>query len=64
MVLTRQDVTTVTEATKSDVEKGAYIVKKEKGKLHLTVIATGAEVPTVIAALEGIKLANGITSFK
>ncbi len=49
IILTRQDVVTVSEKT-CPVELGAYIIKKETNKLDGILLACGSEVQLAIAA--------------
>ncbi len=61
LILSRQDVPTLSEIPVSDrrngVLKGAYIAKKETAKLEQIIIATGSELQHAIAAAK--ELGNG-----
>lgn len=50
LILTRQDVPNITNATYDDVAHGAYIVRKEEHELDGIIIATGSEVSLAIEA--------------
>ncbi|MEG0276091.1 MAG: transketolase [Coprobacillus sp.] len=50
LILTRQNVTNITQATYEDVCHGAYIVSKEKNRLDGIIIASGSEVELAINA--------------
>ncbi|MGF0145290.1 transketolase, partial [Sharpea azabuensis] len=50
LILTRQDVPNITNATYDDVARGAYIVRKEDHELDGIIIATGSEVALAIEA--------------
>lgn len=52
LILTRQNVTNLTNASYEDVCRGAYVVSKEKGQLDGILIATGSEVELAIKAQE------------
>ena len=55
LILTRQNVTNVTNATYEDVCHGAYIVSKEDQKLDGIIIATGSEVELALKAQAELK---------
>ncbi|WP_317316602.1 transketolase [Longibaculum muris] len=55
LILTRQNVTNVTNATYEDVCHGAYIVSKEEQKLDGIIIATGSEVELALKAQAELK---------
>lgn len=50
LILTRQDVPNVTQASFDDVNKGAYIVSKEENQCDGILIASGSEVSLALAA--------------
>jgi len=50
LILTRQNVPNITNATKDNVLSGAYIVHHEEGELDGIIIATGSEVALAVAA--------------
>lgn len=50
LILTRQNVTNVTNATYEDVSHGAYVVSKENDQLDGILIATGSEVELALQA--------------
>ena len=52
LILTRQNVDNITNATYEDVSHGAYIVSKEKEQLDGIIIATGSEVNLALKAKE------------
>lgn len=52
LILTRQNVANITQATYDDVRHGAYIVSKEKEQLDGILIATGSEVELALKAQE------------
>ncbi len=58
LVLSRQKLPLNEGTSISSVNNGAYIVRKEKGKLHATILATGSEVSTAI------KIADELESMK
>lgn len=49
LVLSRQGLPLLASKY-SEVEKGAYIISKEKGKLNATILATGSEVSLAVEA--------------
>ncbi len=55
LILTRQNLENVTDATFEQVQKGAYVVAKEEGTLDGILIATGSEVNLAIKAKEELK---------
>ncbi len=52
LILTRQNVSNLSQATFEDVSRGAYIVSKEKDKLDGILIASGSEVELAMKAQE------------
>ena len=54
LALSRQNLPQL-ENSSREVNKGAYIIKKEEGELEKIVIATGSEVSLAIEAAEGLK---------
>ena len=54
LILTRGNVSLLKDSHEELVEKGAYVVRKESGKLYATIIATGSEVSLAV------KIANEI----
>ena len=50
LILTRQNVPNITNATYENVSRGAYIVSKEQERLDGILIATGSEVSLAIEA--------------
>ena len=48
LVLTRQKLPLLNETDVLKTCKGAYIVRKEKGKLHAIILATGSEVSVAV----------------
>lgn len=52
LILTRQNVSNLSQATFEDVSHGAYIVSKEKDKLDGILIASGSEVELAMKAQE------------
>ncbi len=50
LILTRQDVTNLTNATYDDVSHGAYIVSKENSQIDGIIIASGSEVELALNA--------------
>lgn len=50
LILTRQNVTNITQATYDDVCHGAYVVSQEKEQLDGILIASGSEVELAIKA--------------
>jgi len=52
LILTRQNVKNITQATYEDVKHGAYIVSSEKEHLDGILIATGSEVGLALKAQE------------
>lgn len=50
LILTRQNVTNITQATYEDVCHGAYVVSKEKNQLDGIIIASGSEVELALNA--------------
>lgn len=52
LILTRQNVSNITNASFDDVSKGAYIVSHEKKQLDGIFIATGSEVELAMKAQE------------
>lgn len=54
LVLTRGNVPLLNNTSDEFVEKGAYIVRKENGKLYSTIIATGSEVSTAVRIADDI----------
>jgi transketolase len=59
IVLTRQDVPTLSEVSAEGVEKGGYVISKESGKIDAILIATGSEVALAIEAQKEL-LKDGI----
>lgn len=55
LVLTRQNVDNVTNATYDDVKKGAYIVSQEEQELDGILIASGSEVSLAIQAQKELR---------
>ena len=55
IVTTRQALATLSTSKISGVEKGAYIVYKEKGLLEGILLATGSEVELAVAAAEKLE---------
>ena len=55
IILTRQDVPNITNATYEQIEKGGYIVSKEENECDGIIIATGSEVSLAMAAKEELK---------
>lgn len=55
LILTRQDLPNVTQATYEQVSKGAYIVSKEENHCDGIIIATGSEVSLALTAKEELK---------
>ena len=55
LILTRQNVTNMTNATYEDVCHGAYVVSKEENSLDGIIIASGSEVELAIKAKEELK---------
>lgn len=55
LILTRQDLPNVTNATYEQVEKGAYIVSKEENECDGIIIATGSEVSLALQAKDKLK---------
>ena len=55
IVLSRQKLPLIDNTDISKVNYGAYIVKKEKGKLHSIILATGSEVSTAIKISEELE---------
>ena len=58
LILTRQNVPNITNATYENVSRGAYVVSKEKERLDGILIATGSEVALAIEAQKEL-LAKG-----
>ena len=58
LILTRQNVPNITNATYENVSRGAYVVSKEKERLDGILIATGSEVSLAIEAQKEL-LAKG-----
>ena len=54
LALSRQNLPQL-ENSSREVNKGAYIIKKEEGELEKIVIATGSEVSLALEAAEGLK---------
>lgn len=54
LALSRQNLPQL-ENSSREVNKGAYIIKKEEGELEKIVIATGSEVSLALEASEGLK---------
>lgn len=55
LILTRQNVSNITDATYDDVCHGAYIVSKEENECEGILIATGSEVELAIKAQAELK---------
>lgn len=55
IILTRQDVPNITNATYEQVSKGAYVVSKEENECDGIIIATGSEVSLAMSAKEELK---------
>ena len=55
LVLAKQELPLLDNTDISKVGKGAYIVKKEKGKLHANILATGSEVSIAIKIAEELQ---------
>lgn len=55
LILTRQDVPNVTQASFEDVQKGGYIVSKEEKECDGILIASGSEVSLALQAKEELK---------
>lgn len=55
LILTRQDLPNVTNATYEQVSKGAYVVSKEENTCDGIIIATGSEVSLALNAKEELK---------
>lgn len=55
LVLARQEVDLLPETNILNVEKGAYIVKKEKGSLLGIIIATGSEVSVALTIAKALQ---------
>lgn len=55
LILTRQDLPNVTNATYEQVSKGGYIVSKEENECDGIIIATGSEVSLALKAKEELK---------
>ncbi len=58
VVLSRQKLPLISNSNIASVSKGAYVVRKENGKLHATILATGSEVSTAV------QIANELESMK
>ena len=54
LALSRQGLPQL-ENSSRDIQRGAYIIKKEEGELEKIVIATGSEVSLALEAAEGLK---------
>lgn len=54
IVLTRQNLVVENHAN-SDVSKGAYVLKQEKGKLDLCLLATGSEVNLAVEVADKLE---------
>lgn len=59
LVFTRQNVPTLSQASKEGVAKGGYVISPEAEKIDVILIATGSEVALAIEAQESLK-AKGI----
>lgn len=55
LVLSRQEVPLLPETSITNVEKGAYMVKKEAGKLLGVIIATGSEVSIALTIAKALQ---------
>lgn len=55
LILSRTDLPLLNNTSITEVSKGAYIVKKEEGKLHAVILATGSEVSVAIKISEELK---------
>lgn len=58
LVLTRQNVTTVTGKVYDEVKKGAYIVSEAQGEIDGIIIASGSEVGLAIEAQKALEQEN------
>jgi len=58
IVLTRQDVPTLEESSIEGVEKGGYVISKEKSSMDAIIIATGSEVSLAIEAQQELLKQN------
>lgn len=56
LILTRQNVTNLSNATYDDVCHGAYIISKEKDQIDGIIIATGSEVELALKAQKELLL--------
>ncbi|QQE46434.1 Transketolase [Peptoniphilus harei] len=54
LALSRQGLPQL-ENSSRDIQRGAYIIKKEEGELEKIVIATGSEVSLALEAADGLK---------
>ncbi len=54
LILTRGNVPLLKNSNELEVEKGAYIVRKETDKLYAVIIATGSEVSTAVKIADEI----------
>jgi len=55
LILSRNDVENLTLTKKANVEKGAYILKKEEGTLNGILISTGTELSTALTVSSNLK---------
>lgn len=60
LILSKQELEPLVGTDRKQVEKGAYIVRREKQKLHGIVIATGSEVYTALTIAEELYKTKGI----
>ena len=60
LVISRSEVATLKYTDISLTEKGAYIIRKEKEKLHAIIIATGTEAQTAVLIAEELYLQEGL----
>ncbi len=58
IILSRQAIRLIEPPQDADISRGAYIIRRARGRVRATIIATGSEVPLAISVAE--KLGNNV----